>query len=162
MQCHKNWKRKVRFEVKSTTTESFERITLGETNIETDLGVYVDQDLLFENHVAKITLEANSIVGIIRRSSNHLNEDLSGQLFKAIIRPGLDYEQSAWLASPSEISLSNFRKRRVIKLVILNSKTYIDWPPLIYETWNTDAEGETSSMYMSMSTMFTNIKRQTL
>lgn len=49
--------------MKTTTTENIERINLGETKIEKDLGMYAHEELLFKNHCPKITLKPNRNIG---------------------------------------------------------------------------------------------------
>ena len=72
------------------------RVTLKETEVEKDLGVYIDNELSFKNHVAQITAKANRIVGIIRRSFDNLSEELFVQLYKSLVRPILEYGHSVW------------------------------------------------------------------
>ena len=47
---------------------------LNSTRTEKDLGVVVDDKLVFRNHVAQMTAKANRVVGIIRRSFDYLTE----------------------------------------------------------------------------------------
>ena len=48
---------------------------------ETDLGVTIDHELKFEDHISKKVSKANSIVGMIRRSFAHLDGKLFKQLY---------------------------------------------------------------------------------
>jgi hypothetical protein len=47
---------------------------LRESDVEKDLGVMVDSKLLLKEHVASCTAKANKVVGIIRRTFDHLSE----------------------------------------------------------------------------------------
>ena len=63
---------------------------------EKDLGVVVDQNLSFSTHIQQIINKANSIVGVKRRSFVYLDENMFTNLFKALIRPHLEYAASIW------------------------------------------------------------------
>ena len=65
--------------------------TLKESTKEKDLGVIVDNELDFKQHVATVTAKANRTVGIIRRSFTHLANDTFVLLYKAVVRPTLEY-----------------------------------------------------------------------
>ena len=47
-----------------------------ESDIEKDLGVYVDSGLSFEAHIAQAVDKANKVMGIIRRTFDFLDEGL--------------------------------------------------------------------------------------
>ena len=53
---------------------------LNSTITEKDLGMAVDDKLVFRDHVAQMTAKANRVVGIIRRSFDHLTEKTFIQL----------------------------------------------------------------------------------
>ena len=57
-------------------------VPLSESKAEKDLGVLVDENLSFRNHIAQAVMKANRVVGIIRRSFDTLDELLFTQLFK--------------------------------------------------------------------------------
>ena len=59
--------------------------------MEKDLGVSVDSNLSFENHITTKISKANQIVGLIRRSFVFLDADLFRRLFIAFVRPNLEY-----------------------------------------------------------------------
>ena len=105
---------------------SKQRLTLSETTSEKDLGVWVDNTLYFRNHVAQITGKANKVIGIIRRSFDYLNEPMFIQLYKALVRPLLEYGHCVW--QPLHKTLcSNVEdvQRRATKLLgSLRDKTY--------------------------------------
>ncbi len=64
--------------------------------MERDLGVTIDDGLTFRQHVSQSTAKANRIVGIIRRSFDHLTESMFITLFKSLVRPILEYGHSVW------------------------------------------------------------------
>ena len=80
------------YEMGSCDKEGNRVITvLKETKSEKDLGVVVDDKLIFQQHVDQCTAKANRTVGIIRRSFNHLTEQTFTLLFKRLVRPILEY-----------------------------------------------------------------------
>ena len=69
---------------------------LAVSNIEKDLEVIVDSDLTFKEHVNHVTSKANRILGIIRRSFDYLTAEMFIRLYKALVRPILEYGHSVW------------------------------------------------------------------
>ena len=63
---------------------------------EKDLGVVVDSQLNFKDHISQATTKANRILGVIRRSFDHLTDHTFVQLYKALVRPILEYGHSVW------------------------------------------------------------------
>ena len=63
---------------------------------EKDLGVVMDSELTFTDHITQKVKKANSIVGIIRRSFASLQKDTFIKLFTAFVRPHLEYGQAIW------------------------------------------------------------------
>ena len=63
---------------------------------EKDLGVIVDSELTFAEHITEKVNKANALVGIIRRSFTHLDPDTFAKIFVAFVRPHLEYGQVIW------------------------------------------------------------------
>ena len=63
---------------------------------EKDLGLYRDSEPSFDKHVSTIVDEANSIVGLIRRSFSYLDGPLFKKLYTCFKRPHIEYAQSVW------------------------------------------------------------------
>ena len=63
---------------------------------EKDLGVMVDAQLNFEDHIASKVKKANAIMGLIRRSFSFLSCDLFRRLYISFVRPHLEYAQAVW------------------------------------------------------------------
>ena len=64
---------------------------------EKDLGVVVDSQLNFKDHISQAVTKANRILGVIRRSFDHLTDYTFVQLYnKALVRPILEYGHSVW------------------------------------------------------------------
>lgn len=63
---------------------------------ENDLGITIDSEMRFHEHIAKKIRVANAIVGQIRRSFSHLDCDSFRRMFIAFVRPHLEYGQHIW------------------------------------------------------------------
>ena len=63
---------------------------------EKDLGVVMDSELAFADHITEKVKKANSIVGIIRRSFSCLDKVTFVKLFTAFVRHHLEYGQAVW------------------------------------------------------------------
>ncbi len=66
------------------------------TNSERDLGVIMDEDLKFDSHVTDKANRANRILGLIRRTFIHLDAYNFVLLYKALVRPHLEFSNSVW------------------------------------------------------------------
>ena len=85
---------------------------------EKDLGVTIDSQLTFEEHIAAKVRVANAMVGLIRRSFSYLSCYLFRKLYLALVRPHLEYAQVVW--SPHSKKLINMLENvqiRATKLV---------------------------------------------
>ena len=63
---------------------------------EKDLGLIIDENLSFEQHIAEKIKKANSIMGVIRRNMEHLDCNNFKLLFTALVRPHLEYANPVW------------------------------------------------------------------
>ena len=79
--------------------------TLDHVDEERDLGVIVDDELTFEKHIDAKISKANSFLGLIRRNFSYLDKDMLLTLYKAFVRPHLEYAQSVW--APTRQGLIN-------------------------------------------------------
>ena len=85
---------------------------------EKDLGVTIDSDLSFTNHIASKVKKANSIVGLIRRSFSYLDGNSFKKMYSALVRPHLEYAQAVWAPhSRKLINLIEGVQERATKLV---------------------------------------------
>ena len=80
---------------------------------EKDLGVTIDSELKFEEHISNKVNKANSIAGLIRRSFAHLDGPLFKRLYTTFVRPHLEYAQATWSPSAQKFidMLENVQKR---------------------------------------------------
>ena len=70
--------------------------TPGETTDERDLGVQVDRELKFDQHVELIANKANMMLGLIRRSFAFLDGPTIKKLYSSLGRPILEYGNVIW------------------------------------------------------------------
>ena len=71
-------------------THNSEQITLEETSVEKDLGVYVDKDLNINYHIQQGIAKANKLFELIR-SMKYLNNESLKYLYRLLVRPHLQY-----------------------------------------------------------------------
>lgn len=71
-------------------------IPLEHVNSEKDLGITIDSELKFRQHIDIKTKKANQIMGIIRRTFDYLDNVTFLKLYKALVRPHLEYGASVW------------------------------------------------------------------
>ena len=107
---------------------------------EKDLGVIIDSQLKFDEHIGTKIKKANSMAGLIRRSFTFLEPILFRKLYVAFVRPHLEYCQSVW--SPyfhkHTNTIENVQIRATKAVDGLNNLTYeerlrkIDLPTLAH------------------------------
>ena len=85
-----------------------ESVELERTSVEKDLGVYIDDDLKLSKHAETQVNKANKLLGLIRRSLTYLDLTSVSILYKALIRPVLEYCHS--------IVYPRFEKRQEVDL----------------------------------------------
>ena len=108
------------------------RYTLNESELEhvfeeKDLGVIIDMELKYEEHIATKVRKANAIMGLIRRSFAFLDCDLFRRLYTTFVRPHLEYAQEVWSPHLSKyIKLIENVQIRATKLV--NGLSSLQYP----------------------------------
>jgi len=95
---------------------------------EKDLGVTFDSTLKFDIHINNIVKKANGILGLIRRNFKCIDKEVFLKLYKALVRPHLEYGQAIW--SPQLLRQSRLIEnvqRRATKLIpSLSNLSYED------------------------------------
>jgi len=71
-------------------------VKLGQLNSDKDLGIIIDPALTFSQHINSQVGKANRILGIIRRSYQHIDKISFKYLFTALVRPHLEYCVTVW------------------------------------------------------------------
>ena len=74
------------------------------------MGVILDPSLKFRDDISARVNKANKMMGIIRRSFCHLNVQMFKLLYKALVRPHIEY--AAAISSPRYISDVNIIELR--------------------------------------------------
>lgn len=69
---------------------------LKSTEEERDLGVLVDKSFKFSEHCNKVANSANAVIGMIKRTITCRKKDIMVKLYKALVRPKLEYCVQAW------------------------------------------------------------------
>ena len=67
-----------------------------QVNQKKDIGVIVDDQLKFGNHMYEKVRKANNMMGFIKRSFIHLGEEMFLKLYKTLICPHIEYANSKW------------------------------------------------------------------
>ena len=73
-----------------------ETFTLNKTVLEKDLGVFIDPDLSFNEHITTKVNKANSMCGLLMRTITYKSRDIMIPLYKALIRPIIEYANPVW------------------------------------------------------------------
>ena len=99
---------------------------LSYTEEEKDLGVTIDNKLKFETHIANKVNTANKVMGIIRRSFTHLDKTTFIRLFKALVRPHLEYANPVWHPNlkKSKTLIENVQRRATKQLQCCKNMDY--------------------------------------
>jgi hypothetical protein len=69
---------------------------LNVTKEEKDLGVTFDCQLSFDPHIQRVVNKANQMLGIIKRTFTFLDKETFLKLYKAFVRPHLEYANVIW------------------------------------------------------------------
>ena len=84
--------------IRDRTTYSYfmETTELDHSNVEKDLGVFIDNKLKFDSHISTKINKANNTLGAIRRSFTYLDSTILLRLYTSLIRPHLEYANPVW------------------------------------------------------------------
>ena len=120
-----------------------------------DLGVTIDSNLNFESHIQMKVNKANQTMGMIRRAFTHLDNDTFLCLYKALVRPQLEYANAAW--SPHKVkditTIENVQRRATKQIPGLRELSYeerlkqLKLPTLVYRR----ARGDMIETYKILS-----------
>ena len=73
-----------------------QQIPLEKTNLEKDLGVYVDENLNFKEHIKTTVKKSNYACYKILKNFTYREDKILVPLFKALVRPILEYGNVVW------------------------------------------------------------------
>ena len=77
-------------------TYDLNNVTLHESEQEKDLGVVIDNNLKFRVHAAAAIKRANRALGMIQKAYTSRDKDTIPTLYKAMVRPHLEYGNAIW------------------------------------------------------------------
>jgi hypothetical protein len=101
-----------------TMGEAGKEIVLKVVQEEKDLGVTFDPTLKFSVHCNAIANKASSVVGAIKRSFDFMDQSMFKMLYKALVRPHLEYANSVWNPRlKKDIELLERVQRRATRIV---------------------------------------------
>ena len=75
---------------------SANQVKLGATPCEKDIGVHVDDNLSFKDHIYTKIKKANAVMGIIRRTFEYLDQNMFLLIFKSLVRPLIETSVAVW------------------------------------------------------------------
>ena len=73
-----------------------QRVTLEETDLEKDLGVFLDPELDFKSHIKKTVQKASYTSFKILKNLTYRDSNILVPLFKSLVRPILEYGNTVW------------------------------------------------------------------
>ena len=72
------------------------RTDLNQVTSEKDLGITFQDNLQFTKHLADKVKKTNSMLGLIHRSFQFIHNEMLIHLYKALVRPHVEYASSVW------------------------------------------------------------------
>ena len=84
------------FEFSMCSADGNQRHPIEESDLEKDLGVYINSNLKFDSHVKMAAKKANSVLGMLKRAFRFWNEKTFKILYTTFVRPHLEYAAPAW------------------------------------------------------------------
>ena len=99
-----------------------EQHVLEETIVEKDLGVYVDSALAFTTHCQNKINTANKTLGYLRHTFKNMDSETFLLLYKALVRPHLEFSSCVWSPKYKYISDAIERVQRRATKIISNLK----------------------------------------
>jgi hypothetical protein len=157
------------------------KVEINKCNQEKDLGVIFDSKLTFDAHIQSCISKANRMLGIIKRTFTYLDKESFLYLYKALVRPHLEYANAIWAPKFKRQSAAIERvQRRATKLLVdIKEWTYerrmrfLNLPSLKYRRFRGDLiqtfkilnkidDIETNDFYCAKNVCFTRNSGQKL
>lgn len=88
---HSNPRKKYHLRMDSEGSHKLDAVTS-----EKDLGVTINIQLKFSDHIENSVKKANRVLGCLARTFRHLNKETFLLLYKAMVRPHLEYASCVW------------------------------------------------------------------
>ena len=123
---------------------------------EKDLGVIIDSQLNFASHIDAKVAKAMAFLGLIRRNFQYLNVHSLLSLYKAFVRPHLEYAQAVWSPSSTAMITKRLRTSRSVPSIwfpsSVGSLTRSSYNGPNSPLWPTEDSAATSSRCSSSTT----------
>ena len=71
-------------------------VILEQTPCEKDLGIMIDSELEFDEHISLAVKKANAKLAMIRRTFVYMDKKMLVQLYTSLVRPILEYGNVIW------------------------------------------------------------------
>ena len=99
---------------------------LEEVGTETDLGICVDSNLTFSDHISAKLSKANKMLQIIKHTFKHITPEIFKMLYTTLVRPHLEYGTPVWSPHTArDIKRLESLQRRATKIIpSLHDKPY--------------------------------------
>jgi hypothetical protein len=100
--------------------------TLQYTESEKDIGVTIDEKISFNKHISEKVNKANSIMGLIRRNMEYMDNNSFKLLYTALVRPHIEYANQVWcphLAKHKD-EIENVQRRATKELPGMSNFSY--------------------------------------
>ena len=80
---------------------------------EKDLGIIMDNELKFQDHINTQVKKANRMLGVVKRSFAYIDIDMFLTLYKSLIRPYLEYGSNVWciIHKKEDVAIENVQRR---------------------------------------------------
>ncbi|KAK3090224.1 hypothetical protein FSP39_010191 [Pinctada imbricata] len=111
------------------------------------LGITLQSNLKWDNHIHDITAKANKTLGFLKRNLKTANQNIKDQAYRALVRPKLEYASSVWdphtKESASKLEMIQRRGARYVCNRYHNTSSVtemidtLDWPPLTHRRLRT-------------------------
>ena len=110
------------------TSYKLANITIKKTRAEKDLGIIIDSNLDFKEHVDSKVKKANQMLGLIKRSFSHLDKNMFLNLYKCLVRPHVEFGSPAWATEykREKIKLENVQRRATKLIPEIKDLSYSD------------------------------------
>ena len=120
--------------------------SLERTAIERDLGIYIDEKLLFSDHITNQVNKANRALGALKHTFKYIDTYSFKCLYKCLIRPYLEYASVAWTAKfkYNQDQIERVQRRATKIVPEIKHQTYserlqaLELPTLLYRRKRAD------------------------
>ena len=95
------------------------------------LGLLIDNKLLYNDHIHRLATSSSRALGLITRTAVPLREDFRARLYKALVRPLMQYASPIW-SGTAKTHLKEIEQvqRRALKCLRLTDPLKHNLPPL--------------------------------